>query len=50
VKICGSNWGGSMLKASYLGRGMHLEFRHPAYRQPIITSRIREIRQLSVPS
>ncbi len=50
VKICGSNWGGSMLKASYVGRGMHLEFRHPAFTQPIITSRILEIRQLSVPS
>jgi hypothetical protein len=46
VRICGSNWGGSMLKASYVGRGMHLEFRHPGYSQPIITSRIVEIRQL----
>jgi len=45
VKIEGSNWGGSMLKPSYLGRGMHLEFRHPEYEQPIITSRILEIRQ-----
>lgn len=46
VKIHGSNWGGSMLKAAYVGRGMHLEFRHPAYPQPIVTSRIRDIRQL----
>jgi len=45
VKIEGSNWGGSMLKPSFLGRGMHLEFRHPEYEQPIITSRILEIRQ-----
>jgi hypothetical protein len=45
VKIEGSNWGGSMLKPSYVGRGMHLEFRHPEYEQPIITSRILEIRQ-----
>jgi len=45
VKIEGSNWGGSMLKPSYVGRGMHLEFRHPGYERPIITSRILEIRQ-----
>ena len=44
VKIEGSNWGGSMLKPSYVGRGMHLEFRHPDYERPIITSRILEIR------
>jgi hypothetical protein len=46
VKIEGSNWGGSMLKPSFVGRGMHLEFRHPDYERPIITSRIVEIRQL----
>ena len=44
VKIEGSNWGGSMLKPSFVGRGMHLEFRHPHYERPIITSRILEIR------
>ena len=44
VRIEGSNWGGSMLKASYVGRGMHLEFRHPEYQRPIITSIIMEIR------
>jgi hypothetical protein len=49
VKIEGSNWGGSMLKPSYVGRGMHLEFRHPEYEQPIITSRILEIRQRAAP-
>ena len=47
VKIEGSNWGGSMLKPSYVGRGMHLEFRHPSYEQPIITSKILEIRQVA---
>ncbi|MCP5112705.1 MAG: hypothetical protein GY953_17915 [bacterium] len=46
VRIAGSNWGGSMLKASYLGRGMHMEFRHPDFDGPIITSRIREIREV----
>lgn len=46
VRIRGSNWGGSMLKAAYLGRGMHLEFLHPAYEQPIITSEILEITEI----
>ena len=43
VRIHGSNWGGSMLKVRFIGRGMHLEFRHPEYRT-IMTSRIVEIR------
>jgi hypothetical protein len=33
-----------MLKLQYVGRGMHLEFRHPQYPTPIITSAIQEIR------
>jgi hypothetical protein len=45
VAIAGSTWGGSMLKRRYVGRGMHLEFRHPEYQTPIITSRIKEIRE-----
>jgi hypothetical protein len=44
VRITGCNWGGSMLMSHYLGRGMHLEFRHPDYPGPIITSRIADIR------
>jgi len=44
VRIHGSNWCGSMLKAAYLGRGMHLEYRHPKYRGPIVTSPIVDIR------
>ena len=47
VSISGSNWGGSLLKVGYIGRGMHLEFRHPDYPQPIVTSRIRDVRELS---
>ena len=46
VKIAGSNWGGSMLKSAYIGRGMHLEFRHPRYQRPIITSRILDIQEV----
>ena len=44
VRITGSNWGGSMVKQSYVGRGMHLEFCHPDYNGPIITSPIVDIR------
>jgi hypothetical protein len=47
VRISGSTWGGSMLKVAFVGRGMHLEFRHPEYSRPIITSRIRDVRQLA---
>ncbi len=46
VRIAGSNWGGSMLKTAFIGRGMHLEIRHPQYEKPIITSRIREVREI----
>ena len=41
----GSTWGGSMLKRGFVGRGMQLEFSHPAYSAPITTSRIKEIRE-----
>jgi hypothetical protein len=44
VKINGCNWGGSMLKAHFIGRGMHLEFRHPNYPGAIVTSRIVDVR------
>lgn len=44
VQVSGSNWGGSMLKKAYVGRGMHLEFLHPEYERPIVTSRIIDIR------
>ncbi len=45
VAIAGSTWGGSMLKRRFVGRGMHLEFRHPAYPTPIVTSTVQEIRE-----
>jgi hypothetical protein len=44
VAIAGSTWGGSMLKLQFVGRGMHLEFHHPEYATPIVTSPIQEIR------
>ena len=34
-----------MLKRRFVGRGMHLEFRHPEYRTPIVTSSVKEIRE-----
>ena len=43
VQLEGSTWGGSMLKPRYIGRGMCLEFRHPMYGAPIVTSRIQDI-------
>jgi hypothetical protein len=43
IRIEGSTWGGSMLKARFIGRGMHLEFLHPTYHS-ITTSRIVDIR------
>ena len=49
VTIAGSSWGGSMLKMRYIGRGMHLEFHHPSYKTPIITSAIQEICEPIVP-
>jgi hypothetical protein len=47
VAIAGSTWGGSMLKLRFVGRGMHLEFHHPHYQTPILTSAIQEIRECS---
>ncbi len=45
VSIAGSTWGGSMLKSRFVGRGMRLEFHHPAYATPIITSPIQAINE-----
>ena len=45
VTLAGSTWDGSMLKARFIGRGMHLEFHHPAYSAPIVTSPIQEVSQ-----
>lgn len=45
VAIAGSTWGGSMIKSRFVGRGMHMEFRHPEYSTPIVTSRVQEIRE-----
>ena len=44
VRFQGSTWGRSLVKFHFLGRGMHLEFRHPAL-GVIRTSRVEEIRE-----
>ena len=49
VAIAGSTWGGSMLKLQFVGHGMHLEFHHPGYPTPIVTSPIQEIRDYVAP-
>ncbi len=46
VEVSGSNWGGSMIKTHYLGRGMHMEFRHPSFPGSIVTSAILDIKVL----
>jgi hypothetical protein len=43
VAIAGSTWGGSMLKRRFIGRGMRMEFHHPGYNTPIVTSFVQEI-------
>ncbi|HVW87712.1 MAG TPA: hypothetical protein VHB50_23655 [Bryobacteraceae bacterium] len=46
VLLGGSSWGGSLLKTSFIGRGMRLEFWHPTH-ELVSTSKIRWIRQVS---
>jgi hypothetical protein len=45
ITIRGSTWGGTMLKMNFLGRGMRLEFQHPDYNTPIVTSPIQDIEE-----
>ena len=47
VTIHGSTWGGSMLKARFIGRGMCLEFGNTAF-EPIRTSVILDVRECPV--
>ncbi len=46
VQLLGSNWGGTLLKTAYVGRGMSLEFRHPIH-DVVTTSTILNIREHS---
>jgi len=45
VQIKGSTWGGAMLKESFIGRGMRMEFQRDAER-PVVTSPVLEIEEL----
>ena len=49
VNFHGSTWGSAMLKVGFIGREMSMEFRHPE-KGIVRTSRIQEIREVSVPS
>src|SRR5258708_32281309 len=46
VRINGSNCGGHNIKVASQRRGSHLEFRHPKYEGPIVTSPTRDHRLL----
>jgi hypothetical protein len=46
VGILGSTRSSSTLKVGFIGRGMHLMFRHPTHRHAIRTSRIVKLRQI----
>ncbi len=39
-----------MLKVRFIGRGMCMEFTHPQYQTPILTSPVQEIREYMRPS
>jgi hypothetical protein len=49
VNFHGSTWGAAMLKMGFIGREMSMEFRHPE-KGLVRTSRVQEIREVSVPS
>lgn len=44
--IPGSNFGGSMLKMNFVGRGMFLEFHTDAHPTVIVTSQIQEVTEV----
>jgi hypothetical protein len=46
VELHGSTGGNAVLKFHFIGRGMHLEFRHPEL-GVIRTSRIKDVRELT---
>ena len=45
--ILGSNFGGSMIKIGFVGRGMYMEFSTENRRGTIITSRIKEVEEVT---
>ena len=45
--ILGSNFGGSMIKIGFVGRGMYMEFSTENRRGTIVTSRIKEVEEVT---
>jgi hypothetical protein len=45
-RIPGSNFGGSMLRMNFVGRGMYMEFHTDAHPKRIVTSQIQEVTEL----
>lgn len=46
ARIPGSNFGGSMLRMHFVGRGMYMEFHTDAYPQRIVTSEVQEVTEV----
>jgi hypothetical protein len=44
--IPGSNFGGSMLKMNFIGRGMYMEFHTDEHPRVIVTSQIQEVTEI----
>ena len=44
--IPGSNFGGSMLKMNFVGRGMYMEFHTDAHPGVVVTSQIKEVTEI----
>ena len=45
-RIPGSNFGGSMLKMNFVGRGMYMEFHTDAHPTRLVTSQIQEVTEV----
>jgi hypothetical protein len=47
ARIPGSNFGGSMLRMNFVGRGMYMEFHTDEYPKRIITSQVQEVTEVT---
>ena len=45
-RIPGSNFGGSMLRMKFIGRGMYMEFHTDAHPKRIVTTEIQEVTEI----
>ena len=46
ARIPGSNFGGSMLRMNFVGRGMYMEFHTDAHPKRITTSQVQEVTEI----